>query len=473
MRNLKLALKIGIGFGILLAIACILGGMAVINMRGVEESATKLAAQYIPEVAVANNVERHSLLTMYAWRGYSLSEDPTFLEAGKKELARVQTFLADAKTHADKYTSLSKLRENVSKAQTNVEAYARQADATVMIVQAMQKDRVGLDAAAAAYMKSCHDYLKNKEEALAQDIAENAPAQKLKMQTGKLVIVNEIINLGNDTRIKVWKSQALREPKILDEALENFPKMEELFAKLRSQTQEEADIARIVATRESALAYKTTMTDLLKNWNALQNANTKRSELSQAVLEAAQETAFAGMEHTADIAKEAVQSLTSASLTMIIGLVAALVLGTLVSIFLTKGITGPIIKGVAFAKAMANGDFTRKLDIDQKDEIGILAASLNEMVGKLREVVAEIQSASENVAAGSEELSASAQSMETLEVWRESFPELRQMDLEALLPDLPAFRKALRLRFEQLRVMSLDEPVFEVGYGVINIPYLA
>jgi len=43
--------------------------------------------------------------------------------------------------------------------------------------------------------------------------------------------------------------------------------------------------------------------------------------------------------------------------------------------------------------------------------------------------------------------------METLEVWRESFPELRQMDLEALLPDLPAFRKALRLRFEQLRVM--------------------
>ena len=61
---------------------------------------------------------------------------------------------------------------------------------------------------------------------------------------------------------------------------------------------------------------------------------------------------------------------------------------------------------------MAEGDFTRTLDIDQKDEIGTLAASLNEMVGKLRDVVAEVQSASENVASGSEELSASAQSME-------------------------------------------------------------
>ena len=96
---------------------------------------------------------------------------------------------------------------------------------------------------------------------------------------------------------------------------------------------------------------------------------------------------------------------------MIGGLAVALVFGVVVAIFLTKAITGPVIKGVGFAKAMAEGDFTRTLEIDQKDEIGVLAASLNEMVGKLREVVAEVQSASENVASGSEELSASAQSM--------------------------------------------------------------
>ena len=71
----------------------------------------------------------------------------------------------------------------------------------------------------------------------------------------------------------------------------------------------------------------------------------------------------------------------------------------------------PGLNDVIRAIVMAEGDFTRTLDIDQKDEIGLLASSLNEMVGKLRDVVAEVQSASENVASGSEELSASAQSM--------------------------------------------------------------
>ncbi|MDQ7836106.1 MAG: MCP four helix bundle domain-containing protein, partial [Humidesulfovibrio sp.] len=65
---------------------------------------------------------------------------------------------------------------------------------------------------------------------------------------------------------------------------------------------------------------------------------------------------------------------------MIIGVVIAVILG----IFLTRSITGPVLQGVSFAKSMAEGDFTRTLDIDQKDEIGVLARALNDMVTHLR-----------------------------------------------------------------------------------------
>ena len=60
---------------------------------------------------------------------------------------------------------------------------------------------------------------------------------------------------------------------------------------------------------------------------------------------------------------------------------------------------------------MSKGDFTRTLEIDQRDEVGILATALNEMVEQLRDVVAEVQTATDNVASGSEELSSSAQSL--------------------------------------------------------------
>ncbi|MBW1759125.1 MAG: hypothetical protein JRI88_02160, partial [Deltaproteobacteria bacterium] len=64
MKNITLGMKISLGFGILILIACILGTMAVWNMRGVEEESTKLAKEYVPEVGVANHIERYSLATM-------------------------------------------------------------------------------------------------------------------------------------------------------------------------------------------------------------------------------------------------------------------------------------------------------------------------------------------------------------------------------------------------------------------------
>lgn len=106
------------------------------------------------------------------------------------------------------------------------------------------------------------------------------------------------------------------------------------------------------------------------------------------------------------------QDVITSSFTMILGgLALALVLGAIISITVTRIITTPIREGVSFAEHMAQGDFTRILDIDQRDEIGTLAAALNDMVVKLSAVVGEVGISSENVASGSEELSATAENL--------------------------------------------------------------
>jgi len=51
------------------------------------------------------------------------------------------------------------------------------------------------------------------------------------------------------------------------------------------------------------------------------------------------------------------------------------------------------------------------LEIDQRDEVGQLAATLNATVSRLGDVVREVQEAAHNVAAGSLELSSSAEEM--------------------------------------------------------------
>ncbi|GFO70837.1 chemotaxis protein [Geomonas limicola] len=89
------------------------------------------------------------------------------------------------------------------------------------------------------------------------------------------------------------------------------------------------------------------------------------------------------------------------------GVLLAIGLGILIS----RLISVPLKKGVEFAVAVAGGDLTQKIELDQQDEVGKLVAALNLMVEKLREIVTEVKAATDNVAAGSQELSSGSEEM--------------------------------------------------------------
>ncbi len=80
-------------------------------------------------------------------------------------------------------------------------------------------------------------------------------------------------------------------------------------------------------------------------------------------------------------------------------------------VLISRSITKPLSKGVAFAQLVASGDFTQQLDIRQKDEVGILAGALNGMSQRMRNMVVAVQEAAEQVASGSEQITASAQKL--------------------------------------------------------------
>jgi len=79
--------------------------------------------------------------------------------------------------------------------------------------------------------------------------------------------------------------------------------------------------------------------------------------------------------------------------------------------FLARSIVTPIRQGVTFTKQISSGDLNANLHIDQKDEIGELAADLTSMGQQLRSVVSDVRQSVEQVASGSEELSATAQTL--------------------------------------------------------------
>ncbi|MBU1041193.1 MAG: HAMP domain-containing protein [Proteobacteria bacterium] len=66
-------------------------------------------------------------------------------------------------------------------------------------------------------------------------------------------------------------------------------------------------------------------------------------------------------------------------------------MSTGIALFISALIMRPVTKGVDFASAVAGGDLDRKLEVDQKDEIGVLADALRKMVVNLKAKIGEAQ----------------------------------------------------------------------------------
>ncbi len=89
----------------------------------------------------------------------------------------------------------------------------------------------------------------------------------------------------------------------------------------------------------------------------------------------------------------------------------ALALSFLILIFFVRSIVRPLVQAVEYARTVAGGDFTHRLDIHRRDEVGRLTDALNQMVEKLKEMVIGIRVSAEQVASSSEEISSSAQQL--------------------------------------------------------------
>ncbi len=464
LNKVKLAVKIAIGFGTLILIACALGGIGTVQMKGVEGESVMLANEYVPEVDVAVELRGAANRIMYELRGYGFTEDEKFYANAQREFQAAEKALVKARELEKNSPNLKKLKGQLDIATKAIEEYKglakqthdtnaklaanrkildesaakymsnsndfligqnvnfkkdlaeRQAkisfvtalvdigsatrvmnfrsqalgnpelmenaiskigesgsvitglrkitrakddikriDATEASANGyrnamrnflkeykkggsadsgiMNKYRKSMDANAGTYVKNCAEFLEGQQENLTKDMME---------RNAKISIVNEIIDLGNSSRIGAFRSQALRSPAIMETALKNFPKIDEKFVALEKITRQAADLKRIEEVKAAGNAYKGAMIEFLANWHVLQELGTKRGEAGQAVINACKTTADAGMDATKRISQNAAASLSSASIVMIVGLIIAVIVGILVAVLITRSITKPI-----------------------------------------------------------------------------------------------------------------------------------
>lgn len=439
MKDMTLAAKLALGFGVLVALALLLGSMAVWQMRTVGRDADQLSRENVPMVRASLEAERNMHRTRLSVRTYSLTGEETSLSNALPHLEATQASLKEAIALVEAHQRLAAMKDNVSTAEKSTEVYSALVAETARLQKATKALRARQEESDLLFIGKCDEYLADENKmfdtliemttstvnqadypathrdcvqchTVSPGAASTNQAQyveTLKHRFDKVTRVNEIISAGDRVRLANWKAQALRDPALVTPALQEFNTIQKIVKDLVPATMHPNNREQLVKIGQAAEQYKTAMVAVASNLTALEELRVQRDAVADAALDAGTTNAALCLERVTQMATQSSTNLSRSAHLMVAGLVVAVLLGIFITVSLTRALTRPIRKGVEFANRMAGGNFSQRLEVDQRDEIGTLASALNTVVDNLQGQIRDLRGAANVLASSASEISAS------------------------------------------------------------------
>jgi methyl-accepting chemotaxis protein len=208
-------------------------------------------------------------------------------------------------------------------------------------------------------------------------------------------ILVEILNKANFVQSNQIKHMLYQDEKYWTEVVSGLDQLIISFNELKRVTEIETDLARIkemkTATEEYAKAandWNARSDELTASISQMNTLGTKVQETSRLAEKAGWTATESSKVRSEQVTK---QSSTNNILTVLICILIGAVLGTI----LPRRIIRPINKINNAANMIADGDVDQEITVDSHDEIGVLSASFQKMIGYMQEIASTAHAISE------------------------------------------------------------------------------
>lgn len=411
MKNIKLWMKMAIGFGSIILILLILGGFAIWNLGFVRDKIDQLSGAYLPELDESGKLELNVKNIMLEMRGYGLTGSQNYLENAKKHFADAHSSIKRFRDLVDKHSILTKAKEEIDKIDKGVGDYEEMMHQTTAKFEQVGSSKSKLEEASKKYAANCHDFLSSQQKFLSDEMNGSVSSSKISERLSKITLITDIQTMGDATIADAWKAMEERNPQGFRDASKELETIKKKVDEIRTITYKDVNLKQLDEITASLDSYKSALDALATQWSDLADLAKKRTAVGDSIIESTNAISDASIQKTTKSAGDANDELSLTSRAISIGLALAVIVAALIAYYITQGITGPLTKGVDLARAMAAGDFTQKLNIDRKDEIGALSNALNLMVNDLGAMVKDITMGVGTLASASTELVAISQQM--------------------------------------------------------------
>lgn len=385
--NLKLSMKMGLGFGCILILLSIVLLVSISALQQADEGISQYRG-----LARNTNLTGQLQTSMFNVRmnvkDFMLTQDEQELQYYRDDLSSMKAFLDDANSHIEQADRVALIKQTYDAIDTYEEAFQQ------VVTLMKQRDTVEKDKLVPAGEKM-RVLIENFIDSAYQDgdseaVYHSSHVQK-KMLIGRLYVVKFLqSNLDTDYKLAVenMKNSFKEELEDLEPYL-NSAQRTKIFNEFSSAhsnyIQSMDDIHNLIVEIQ-------TITEKTLNRIGVQVAN-NMEDINLSIMKD-QDTLGPQLKQNTD---------RSVNLTLMLSAI-AIVLGIVSAYFLTVTITRPIEQAVNAANLLAEGDLTVDVGATRGDETGKLLQAVQNTAINLKQMMLTISNASSELASASEEL---------------------------------------------------------------------
>jgi len=385
MRNLHLAMKIGLGFGIIILLTITVSLFSWRGLSTMDEGVGNFRS-IAHQTNLLSRIQTNMLMAQVSVKNFLASGSERDILGYKDFIAKSRSFMADAQ----KTATAPELTQKLSTIAEKIGQYDTTFAAIVALKNDQDKLRASLDKLGGTMEQALTDLMDKAAKTGATSTGYTAG-----LTIRRLLLARLHISRYLDSGATADAQSASTDLTELEPALKD---LKDALLRVEWQALVE-DIKKDLGEFQKSFAL---LVSKSKERESL--ATTSLDKLGPEIIELTGAINESYLKTQDELSPQLAAVGRTALLTMLLVSSLAVVFAISVGILLTRAITGPVRKTAAFAEIMAGGDFTKTLEINQSDEIGVMATSLNTMVNQLGSMVKDIIGGVDTLTGSSREL---------------------------------------------------------------------
>lgn len=392
LNRLKIGQKILLGIFIMLAIIGAVIIYTIFNINEIKIHSENLAEGHLPEIEIATELDHYINRIMFDIDHYISKEDEASYALLQEDIKTFESYLNSGEELAKKYDYLLNMEDEILELKRELGEFKVLIEKLrISILSINSANEIAAESALKIY-DDINIYLANQQELLNTELANLASAAIIQSRVNKTKLINDTIDNLNLVRVANLKAQIADEMEILSSQYFIFDEMIKSIDDVLDISIVQKDIEQLNKMKEHTLDYRVAA-ELVVASNLdvnvligdMQNLSKQLESKVEIIIEG-------GTKLAKEISILNTENVQKASLVLIIGIIAATVIGLTVNLLIIRKIKSGLSEITKVSKELAIGKVDVEIEIDSKDEIGILANSMREMINSTRENASAIQS---------------------------------------------------------------------------------